>query len=77
MQRSVERVTLGYVPLNVICEAVGLFEHVKELECLYIGTPQQVCLCYVLLLTHTIQSTSFECCDSMEEKHDYSSIYMQ
>ena len=77
MQRSVERVTLGYVPLNMTCEAVGLFERVKELECQYITAPQQVCLCYDLLLTHTIQSTSFECYCSLEGKHDYSSIYMQ
>ena len=52
VQRSVERVTLDFVPHNVICEAVGFFEHVKELECQHIIALQQVCLCYVLLLTH-------------------------
>ena len=44
VQRSVERVTLGRVPLDFMCDAVGFFEHVKELKCTLISAPQQVCL---------------------------------
>ena len=42
VQRSAERVTLDLVPLDVICDVVRFFEHVKELECRYIEAPQQV-----------------------------------
>ena len=42
MQRSVERVTLSRVPLDVVCGAVEYFEHVKELKCEDIENPQQV-----------------------------------
>ena len=59
VHRSAERVTLVYVPLDVMCDVVGFFEHVKELKCTGIGAPQQVCLCNVMLLTHTIQFASF------------------
>ena len=44
MQRSVERVNLKEIPLDLVCDAVGFFEHVKELECADISDPQQVCL---------------------------------
>ena len=44
VQRSVERVTLDGVPLDLACDVVGFFEHVKELECTSISDPQQVCL---------------------------------
>ena len=43
MQRSVERVTLDNVPLDLVCDVVGLFEHVKELNYTDIRDPQQVC----------------------------------
>ena len=66
VQRSAETVTLVRVPLDVICDVVRFFEHVKELECQFIEVPQQVCLCNVLLLTHTIQFASFECYSSLE-----------
>ena len=44
MQTSLERVTLDKVPLDVVCDVVGFFGHVKELECAYIRDPQQVSL---------------------------------
>ena len=66
VQRSIERVTLDKVPLDVVCGVVGFFEHVKDLQCWNIKAPQQVCLCNVLLLTHTIQFASFECYSSLE-----------
>ena len=44
VQRSVERVTLNSIPLDLVCDAVGFFEHVKELKCTDISDPQQVCL---------------------------------
>ena len=44
MQKSVERVTLWYVPLDVVCGVVDYFEHVEELKCEGINDPQQVCL---------------------------------
>ena len=47
MQTSLERVTLDKVPLDVVCDVVGAFEHVKELQCTGIKDPQQVCLCNV------------------------------
>ena len=45
VQRSVERVSFYRIPLNFVCEAVGFFGHVKELECTDIKDPQQVCMC--------------------------------
>ena len=44
VQRSVERVTLYEIPLDLMCDAVGFFAHVKELEYTDIRDPQQVCL---------------------------------
>ena len=44
MQRSVERVTLSHVPLDVVCGVVDYFEHVEEVKCKGIKDPQQVCL---------------------------------
>ena len=48
MQRSVERVTLVWVPLDVVCGGVDYFEHVEELACVSIQPPQQVHLLVVL-----------------------------
>ena len=42
VQRSVERVTLEDIPLDLGYDAVGFFEHVKELEYKYISEPHQV-----------------------------------
>ena len=77
VQRSAERVALVHVPLDVMCDVVRFFEHVKELECHYIQAPQQVCLCNVLLLTRTIQFASFQCIFPWREEHDCSFIYLQ
>ena len=48
MQRSVERVTLGNVPLDLVCGGVGYFEHAEELKCEDITAPQKVHLLVVL-----------------------------
>ena len=47
VQRSVERVSFNMIPLDFVCEALKFFRHVKELECVNIRYPQQVCLCIV------------------------------
>ena len=47
MQRSVERVTLSRIPLDVVCGIVDYFEHVEELECENIKAPQQVCVYFL------------------------------
>ena len=44
MQRSMRRVTLEWVPLDLVCGVVDYFEHVEELKCEEIRAPQQVCL---------------------------------
>ena len=45
MSRSVDKVTLRLdkFPLDVLCDVVGFFDHVNELECENIKDPQQVC----------------------------------
>ena len=47
MQRSVKRVTLEWVPLDVVCGVVDYFEHVEELKCEAISAPQQVCVYFL------------------------------
>ena len=47
MQTNLERVTLGNVSLDMVYDVLGIFEHVKELKCMDISDPQQVCLCNV------------------------------
>ena len=44
MQTSVERVSLVLIPLDFVHEALEFFGHVKELECIGIMDPKQVCL---------------------------------
>ena len=51
MQRSVKRVTLSHVPLDVVCGVVDYFEHVEELKCENISPPQQVHLLVVYIIT--------------------------
>ncbi len=51
--RHVKRVTLGYVPLDLVCDVVKLLEHVEELHCVNIRGPQQVRLPNACLLTAT------------------------
>ena len=47
MPRSVKRVTLSHVPLDLVCGAVDYFEHVEELKCENIKVPQQVCVYFL------------------------------
>ena len=55
MQRSVERVTLSRVPLDVVCGVVDYFEHVEELKCVNIKDPQQVRLyIFYILVVHYV-----------------------
>ena len=55
MQRSVKRVTLSRVPLDVVCGVVDYFEHVKELKCEDIKDPQQVRLyIFYILVVHYV-----------------------
>ena len=44
MQRSVKRVTLLFVPLDVVFSVMDSFEHVEELKCDHIQDPRQVCM---------------------------------
>ena len=48
MQRSVKRVTLEDIPLDLVCGVVDYFEHVEELKFKDIRPPQQVNLLVVL-----------------------------
>ena len=50
--RHVKRVTLGHVPLDLVCDVVKLFEDVEELNCQSIMDPQQVCLSNVATQSH-------------------------
>ena len=55
MQRSVKRVTLSHVPLDLVCGAVDYFEHVEELKCEDIKAPQQVRLyIFYILVVHYV-----------------------
>ena len=55
MQRSVKRVTLPHVPLDVVCSVVVYFEHVEELKCEDIDDPQQVRLyIFYILVVHYV-----------------------
>ena len=56
MQRNVKRVTLWYVPLNVVCGVVDYFEHVEELKCERISAPQQV---HLLVALHCCGYSAF------------------
>ena len=75
VQRSIERASLYKVPLDVVCDVVEFFEHVKELQC---QNPQQVCLFNGLLLTHT-QFTlhHLNAIVPWREEHHCSCIYQQ
>ena len=66
VQRSIERVTLDRVPLYLACDAVGFFEHMKELEYTRISDPQQVCNAQRMQTADTccpgsLTSKGFEC----------------
>ena len=78
VQRSIERVSLYNVPLDVVCDVVEFFEHVKELQCQCIKAPQQVCLFNVLLLTHTpFTLHHLNAIVPWREEHHCSCIYQQ
>ena len=47
MLRSVKRVTLRNIPLDLVCGVVDYFEHVEELKCVNIWAPQQVCVYFL------------------------------
>ena len=47
MLRSVKRVTLSRVPLDLVCGVVDYFEHVDKLTCEDILAPQQVCVYFL------------------------------
>ena len=48
-QECMESITLLLVPLDVLCDVVGIFEHVKELQCLDFTNPLEVCQPYASL----------------------------
>ena len=48
-QECIESISLKYVPLDVLCDVVGIFEHVKELQCTDIANPLKVCQLYASL----------------------------
>ena len=45
-QECVKSISLKYLPLDVLCDVVGIFEHVKELQCVDIDNPLEVCQPY-------------------------------
>ena len=47
-QGNIEDVTLNWVQLDVMCDVVEIFEHMKELQCMGISDPQEVSLLYAL-----------------------------
>ena len=56
MQRSVERVTLSSVPLDLVFGVVDYFEHVEELKFKDMRTPQQV---HLLVVLHSCGYSAF------------------
>ena len=42
LPKHVKRITLGFVPLDLMCDVVTLFKHVEELNCVCIQAVQQV-----------------------------------
>ena len=42
-QECMESISLKYVPLDVVCDVMRIFEHVKELQCMNITNPLEVC----------------------------------
>ena len=45
-QQHLESITLNRVTLDVVCDVVEIFEHMKELQCIGISDPQEVWLLY-------------------------------
>ena len=48
-QECMESISLERVPLDVVCDVVRIFEHVKELQCTDITNPLEVCQPYASL----------------------------
>ena len=45
-QQHLKSITLKRVTLDVVCDVVASFEHMKELQCMKITEPQEVWLLY-------------------------------
>ena len=63
MRECTERITLNLSPLDVVCDIVEIFEHIKELQCMRISNPLKVwllcaCVCIISLsLSHLYRTT--------------------
>ena len=51
-QECVESISFDPVPLDVVCDVVRIFEHVKELQCMNITIPLEVCMSTVCISMH-------------------------
>ena len=51
-QQHLESMTLSYVRLDVVCNIVEIFEHMKELQCTGISDPQEVWLLYCYMCVY-------------------------
>ena len=47
-QENIGNVTLNWIQLDVMCDVMEIFVHVKELQCMNISDPQEVSLLYAL-----------------------------
>ena len=45
-QQHLKSITLNRVTLDIVCDVVEIFEHMKELQCMEICDPQEVWLLY-------------------------------
>ena len=45
-QQHLESITLNRVTLDVVCDVVEIFEHMKELQCMKVSDSQEVWLLY-------------------------------
>ena len=45
-QQHLKSITLNRVTLDVVCDVVEIFEHMKELQCMKISDSQEVWLLY-------------------------------
>ena len=48
-QQPLKNITLKGVTLDVVCDVVVNFEHMKELQCVDISEPQEVWLLYIYM----------------------------
>ena len=47
-----ENITLNPVSLDIVCDVVEIFEHVKEIQCSNMCDPQEVWLLYAAMHTY-------------------------